>query len=105
MRNYSARLVYPKQEFQIVLQHSTSSNDFYAVDEMERKKLKIIKAKYGCNHYFHNVPDHVTLDLNRFYWNSNKACYEIDAFNKTVIQLNKLEESIIDYMPDLSFQY
>lgn len=103
MRNYSARLVYPKQEFRIILQHSTSSNDFYAVDELERKKLKIIRAKYDCKHSFHNLPDHVSLDLNRFSWNSHKACYELERNQKVNIQLNKLEESIIDYVPDLYY--
>ncbi len=105
MGNYSARLVYPKQEFQVILQNSKNSNEFYGVDLFEQKKLNIILAKYNCRHSFHSLPDHVTLDLNKFIWNGHKACYDIDKNSKIKIRLNLLEEAICDFMPDLYYQY
>lgn len=104
MTHYSARLVYPKQEFRIVLQSSIRSNEYFGVDDLERKKLKIILAKYGCRHCYHNIPKQVTLDLNKFTWNSNKACFEIDRNTKVSVQLNTLEECIVDYMPQTYYQ-
>ncbi len=104
MTHYSARLIYPKQEFRIILQSSVKSNEYFGVDDLERKKLKIIQAKYGCRHCYHNIPPHVTLDLNKFNWNPKKACFEIDYNTKVQIQLNTLEECIVDFMPDLYYQ-
>jgi hypothetical protein len=105
MSNYGARLVYPKQEFRMILQNSKTSNEYYAVDVSEHKKLSIIRAKYGCTHSFHNVPDHVTLDLNKFTWNGHKACYDIDRNSKISITLNQLEETMFEYMPDFEYHY
>jgi hypothetical protein len=105
MSNYSARLVYPKQEFQVILQNSRNSNEFYGVDLFEKKKLNIIMAKYKCRHSYNNLPDHITLDLNRFIWNGKKACYDVDLNSKVTIRLNLLEETIFEYMPDTYYQY
>lgn len=105
MGNYSARLVYPKQEFQVILQNSKSSNEFYGVDQFELKKLNIIMAKYKCRHSYNSLPDHITLDLNKFVWNGHKACYDIDMNSKISIRLNLLEEAIMNYKPDLYYQY
>ncbi len=105
MSGHSANMVYPKDKFHIILQSSLQTDEFYGLDDLERRKLKIFQAKYGCRHCYHTLPDHVTLNLNKFYWNESKGCYEIDLKNKTSIRLNTLEEAIINFVKDDYMQY
>lgn len=97
MANLNAQLIYPKQEFTLILQNSNIPNEFFGVDELERKKLRIIQAKFGCRHCFHNLPDSVMLDLNRFEYNMHKSCFEINRSRKVSVRLNELEETIVEY--------
>lgn len=105
MSEHSANLVYPKDKFHVILQSSSKSGEFYGLDELERRKLHIIQAKYGCRHCFHSLPDQVTLTLNKFYWDENKNCYEVDLHKKVSVKLNTLEEAILDHVNDDYLQY
>ncbi|MBN2484504.1 MAG: hypothetical protein JXB34_00885 [Bacteroidales bacterium] len=99
----NARLVYPKERFHTVLQSSVSVDEFYGLDDLESKKLKIIQAKYGCRHCFHNLPDNVVLNLNKFYWNEELQCFVIDTGKQVSVRLNKLEETILEYHYDTQY--
>jgi hypothetical protein len=100
MNRYNAKLVYPHERFRIILQNSETIDEFYGMDELESKKLKIIQAKYGCRHCFHTLPDNVSLNLHKFIWNEECQCFQIDADRKVSVQLNLLEENIVEYVPD-----
>ena len=97
MGRYNAGLLYPKEKFHIILQSSSKSDEYYGLDDLERRKLRIIQAKYGCRHCFHTLPDQVTLQLNKFIWNNTMQCFEIDFNKKVSVKLNTLEETIISY--------
>ncbi|QQS52441.1 MAG: hypothetical protein IPM71_06830 [Bacteroidota bacterium] len=99
MSRHNARFDYPKQDYHIVFQSSINENDYYGMDELERKKLKIIQAKHGCRHCFHTLPDNLTLDLHKFTWNDATNCFEIEP-RKVRVRLNTLEEAIIEYFPE-----
>ena len=103
MRRHDARLVYPHERYHLVLQNSEGNDEFYGLDELESKKLKIFQAKYGCRHCFHILPDSARLNLNKFSWNGESQCFEIDEKNKVSVQLNKLEETIVEYQIDVQF--
>lgn len=105
MSKYCANLVYPKDKFHIILQSSGRRDKFYGLDELERRKLKIIQAKYGCRHEFHTLPDQVALNLNEFFWSEHKESFEINLKNKVSVRLNTLEEVILDFVEDEYLQY
>jgi len=100
MKAHNVKLIYPKDQFHIILQNSEKVDEFYAIDEFERKRLKIIQAKYGCRHCFHTLPDKVTLNLNKFFWNEECQCFQIETDQKVKVRLNTLEEAIVDYIPN-----
>jgi hypothetical protein len=99
MSKHNARFDYPKNDYHIVFQSSINDDEYYGIDELERKKLKIIQSKYGCRHCFHTLPDKVTLDLHKFTWSEENNCFEIEP-KKVRVQLNTLEEAIVEYFPE-----
>lgn len=105
MSNYDVSLVYPKDKYHVILQNSTQRDDFYGLDELEYRKLKIILAKFDCKNNYKALPDKVKLNLNKFHWNSMKLCFEINQCQKVSVRLNRLEEIISDYVKDNYFQY
>ncbi len=100
MERHDARLDYPKDKYHLILQSSSNTNEFYGLDELERKKLKILLAKYGCRHCFHVLPDNVYLEMHPFSWNELSESFEIQSDGRVRTQLNTLEEAIIDYIPN-----
>jgi hypothetical protein len=98
--SYNAKLVYPRDRYRLILQSSDNIDEFYGLDELESKKLKIIQAKYGCRHCFHTLPESVSLNLNKFLWNEECQCFQIDTEKKVSVQLNTLVETIIEYVPE-----
>ncbi len=98
MSKHGARLKYPNLGYHIIFQNSFNDDEFYGLDEFERKKLRIIQARYGCRHCFHTLPDKVHLDLHKFVWNEREHCFEVED-KKVSIQLNTLEEAIVEYIP------
>lgn len=98
MSRYNARFDYSKKDYQLVFKSSINDDEFFGIDEFERKKLKIIQAKYGCRHCFHTLPDNVSLDLHKFTWNDEKNCFEIGSI-KEKVRMNTLEEAIVEYFP------
>ena len=105
MTGHNAKLVYPHERFRLILQNSDNVDEFYGVDELESRKLKIIQAKYGCRHCFHILPDSVTLNLNTFVWMEDSKCFQIDTSQKISVQLNSLEEAIVEYASDAQLYY
>jgi len=103
MERHNARLDYPKNEFRIILQSSRNSNEFYGLNDLQRKTLKIILARYGCRHTFHVLPDHAALDMHRFLWNEMSETFEIEKDMTVSVNLNTLEETIVDYIPNEEF--
>jgi hypothetical protein len=99
MSKLDAHLKYRREDCHIVFQSSISENEYYGIDEVERKKLKIIQAKFGCRHCFHTLPDKVTLNLHKFIWNNENSCFEIEP-RKVTVQLNTLEEAIVEYFTE-----
>ncbi|MBN2522505.1 MAG: hypothetical protein JXB24_04490 [Bacteroidales bacterium] len=97
MSTYSAKFEYPYDQIPLILQNSYKENEFYAVDEFESKKLKIILAKYGCRHCFHTLPGHLHANLFPFLWDKLKQCYRADMQNPVSVQLNLLEEAVVNH--------
>ncbi len=98
MSKHGARLKYPNLGYHIIFQSSFSDDEFYGLDEFERKRLKIIQAKYGCRHCFHTLPDEVHLNLHKFTWNEEEHCFKVED-KQVSVQLNTLEEAIVEYIP------
>jgi hypothetical protein len=103
MRRHDAKLVYPPERYQLVLQNPNGNDEFYGLDELESKKLKIFQAKYGCRHCFHILPDSARLNLNKFVWDEQSQSFQIDTKNKVSVQLNTLEGTIVEYQNDVQF--
>ena len=97
------KLVYPKERFDLILQNTEISETYYALDEIEMNKLKVIQAKYGCNKNFQTLPDSISLNLFTFFWNEECQCFEIDVDKKVSVQLNLLEESVEEYAENQTF--
>lgn len=102
MTRHNARLDYSRKDYQIVFQSSVNTDEYYGMDDLERRKLKIIQAKYGCRHCFHTLPDNISLDLHKFTWNDENECFEVEN-EKVRVQLNTLEEAIVEYFSDDAF--
>lgn len=96
MSSHNAHFKYLSKDYQLVLRSSYNEDEFYGVDEFESKKLKIIQARYSCRHFFHTLPDNVTLDLHKFTWNAEHNSFEAEK-RKVVVQLNTLEEAIVEH--------
>lgn len=105
MGKHDAKLVYPHERYHVILHSSEGIDEFYALDTLESKRLKIIQAKYGCRHCFHTLPDSVKLNLNRFIWNEECQCFQVDSDRKVSVQLNSLEEAIVEYVYDSHLYY
>lgn len=102
MTKHSVRLDYPRKKYQIILQSSDNDDEFFGLDMLELKKLHIIQAKFGCRHFFHVLPDYVTLDLHPFSWNEETNSFEIEEKRKLKIRLNTLQEAVV-YHPTEEF--
>ena len=96
MSKFNAHFNYAADEYQLVLRSSYKEDEFFGVDEFEFKKLHIIQAKYGCRHFFHTLPDNVTLNLHKFTWKPERNSFEVEK-EKVTVQLNTLEEAIVEH--------
>lgn len=105
MSRYNAKLIYPHERFRVILQSSEHVDEFYGLDELESRKLKIIQAKYGCRHCFHTLPENVSLNLNKFRWDEENQYFQIDSDKKVSVQLNTLEETIVEYVHDTQLYF
>ena len=99
MSKFNARFDYPQRDYQIIFQSSINDDEYFGIDDLERKKLKIIQAKFGCRHCFHTLPNKVNLDLHKFTWNEDTSCFLVEP-GKVRVQLNTLEETIVEYFSD-----
>ncbi|MBN1597484.1 MAG: hypothetical protein JW894_04280 [Bacteroidales bacterium] len=95
MTKHNVRLEYSRNKYQIVLQSSNNDDEFYGLDKLELKKLHIIQAKFGCRHFFHVLPDYVTLDLHPFTWDKDIGSFKIEENKKVKIRLNTLQEAVV----------
>ena len=97
MTGHSVNLEYPHDEFPLILQHSYHEEEFFGVSIYESKKLKIILSKYGCQHCFHTLPSHITMDLHPFVRDKRNNAFRIHPREIITVQLNQLEEAVINY--------
>lgn len=105
MVTHKPSLVYPREKYRTILQTVAKNDEFFGLNELESKKLRIILAKYGRKHRFDTIPDYVTLELNRFYWNCAKFCFEINEYQNIRVKLNTLEEIVVEKIQDDYMQY
>jgi hypothetical protein len=105
MGRHPAKFDYPKGKFLLILQNSGYTDEYYGVDELEYKKLRIILAKYGCRHCYHVLPDKVRLDLQKFRWNEACQIFQTESDKKVSVQLNTLEETIVEYTAEPQFYF
>ena len=97
MSRLTARFEYPQKQIPLVLQNSYAEDIFYGVDTFERKRMRIVLAKYGSRHCFHTLPGHITAELHPFVWDRLKQCFRIQMDQKVKVRLNSLEEAIVTH--------
>ncbi len=97
MAKHPVNLEYSHEEYPLILQHSYRKEEFYGLSVYENKKMKIILAKYGCQHCFHTLPSHIHIELHPFIWNDSKNTFTVNPNEKVSVQLNQLEEAVINY--------
>jgi hypothetical protein len=97
MSRLIAKLEYPINRIPLILQNSYVADEYFGVDNYERKRLRIVMAKYGCRHCFHNLPGHVAAELHPFVWDQLEQCFRIQLERKVKVHLNTLEEAIVTH--------
>lgn len=97
MTPHPVKLEYPNTEIPLVLRSTYKENTYYGVDQLERKKLKIVMRKFGCRRNFHSLPGRVIASLYPFVWDRLQQCYRIQLDKKVSVLLNTLEEAVVNH--------
>jgi hypothetical protein len=97
MSRSAVKFEYPHDEIILILRNSYKEDEYYGVDKLESKRLKIILAKYGCRHSYHTLPGQLTSDIHPFTWDRLSQCFRIEMDIKVPVHLNTLEEAVVHY--------